>query len=102
MAWQELQWYEPRVTNTASSDYSTTFDVESVGGADGACVLKFRFERNLTHVLVNYEGPVRFDLDVVEAAREREGEGWLSRDPRARSGTGPFNKQINNLMESTV
>jgi hypothetical protein len=73
-AWQEQQWYEPRVTNTAHGDISTTYHVCSVGWADGPCVFKFRFERDQKYVLVNYEGPVRFDLDVVRAAQVRATE----------------------------
>ena len=77
--WPQQQWHKPCVTNNKHGDYSTIFDVESDSGADGPCVLKFSFQRNLTHVLVNYEGPVRFDLNLVQAARDREGVGWLAR-----------------------
>ena len=73
-AWQREQrgdWQPPRVTHSADSAdgaYRATYELTSI--SDGApCAFKFCFERDLQHVLVSYEGPVRFDMDVVEAAR---------------------------------
>ena len=83
--WEQQQWHNPRVTNKKHGDdcmcthYSTIFDVESDRGADGPCVLKFSFQCNNTHVLVNYKGPVRFDLNLVQETRDRKGVGWLVR-----------------------
>jgi len=80
--WYDQRWYEPSVTLGGPSEhYSTTYDVCSVGGVDGSCLFKFQFERDLQYVKVTYEGPVRFDLDVVESARVREME---ARDRRRR------------------
>jgi hypothetical protein len=68
-AWKKLQWEQPRVTHLTHGEYSATYNVRSAGGAHRPCVFKFCFARDLKHVLVTYEGPVRFDLDVVLAAR---------------------------------
>jgi hypothetical protein len=90
-AWRRVQqgdWQPPRVTHSAQTHsaqthsahgaHRATYDLTSI--SDGApCVFQFRFERDLKHVLVIYEGPVRFDLGVVEAARGDAGppeETW--------------------------
>ena len=61
------------LTNNKHGDYSTIFDVESDRGADGPCVLKFSFQCNNTHVLVNYKGPVRFGDSIVKVL-----DGWFA------------------------
>ena len=80
-AWRRVQqgdWQPPRVTHSAHGAYRATYELTSI--SDGApCAFKFCFERDLKHVLVSYEGPVRFDLGVVEAARGDAGppeETW--------------------------
>ncbi len=72
--WAKLEWTVTKVTNTNMEDevYSTTFDLSSVGAAGDPYVLQFCFHRDLTSVLVSYKGPVIFDLQTVQAARERE------------------------------
>ena len=76
--WAKLEWTVTNVINTKKEDnvYSTTFELSSVGENHE---LKFRFHEDLTDVLVIYKGPVLFDLETVQSARVREGEGWLAR-----------------------
>lgn len=72
-AWQREQEgaWQPRVTHSADGAYRATYLLKSI--SDGApCEFKFCFERDLKNVLVSYIGPVRFNLHVVEAARQQK------------------------------